>query len=322
MRIIGRALVNRLYGENKGLLYKIMDTKEFAKWNGQHFEIVKAPGLYHLVRSKLKSLSKEAQGSQFVQTKSGDILTIDDIKKFQKNSIKPSLFANVIKILTIFDDMRIPATEFDKKSEEVVVANGILNLKTGQLREHNPDCMSTRMIQVNYMKDSECPVFRKFIKEISDDEEEFEKYLQVVLGYFLTSDIRQQKFFISFGLGANGKSVLFKTILKLFAGYGAYTHPSTILKKSNSQTTSDLPRLKKARLVVAAETNLDSKIDESTIKAITGGEQIVARELFKNFQTYDPQYKVVLCTNNFPEMGMPMKNPRVLAGEKVTDCGR
>jgi putative DNA primase/helicase len=54
------------------------------------------------------------------------------------------------------------------------------------------------------------------------------------------------------------------------------------------------------RFVVSQESREGAKLDESLIKTLTGGDQITARFLHKEFFTFRPTWKIWLATNHRP----------------------
>jgi len=44
------------------------------------------------------------------------------------------------------------------------------------------------------------------------------------------------------------------------------------------------------------------RINEGILKELTGGDAIVGRQLFKESETFTPQFSLVVCTNNLPEV--------------------
>jgi len=56
--------------------------------------------------------------------------------------------------------------DFDKEPSELNCLNGIVNLKTGELRERSSEDKNTKLVNVSYSKDSKCPHFKKFVEEV------------------------------------------------------------------------------------------------------------------------------------------------------------
>ncbi len=64
--------------------------------------------------------------------------------------------------------------------------------------------------------------------------------------------------------------------------------------------TNDLARLRGCRFVWAQEANQHSRLNEERIKTLTGGDEITARFLHKEFFTFRPTVKLVLAVNHKP----------------------
>ena len=55
-------------------------------------------------------------------------------------------------------------------------------------------------------------------------------------------------------------------------------------------------------MVTAMELNVNRQLDEAKIKAMTGGEPITARHLYKNFAEFKPRFKLWLGANDRPRV--------------------
>jgi len=78
--------------------------------------------------------------------------------------------------------------------------------------------------------------------------------------------------------------------------YTAQTPTQTIMKKPDGGIPNDLPRLRGIRLVTASETGDGHRLDEAQVKAITGGDRILARV------SHDQRHPLVLDV--FPLAGL------------------
>ena len=55
-------------------------------------------------------------------------------------------------------------------------------------------------------------------------------------------------------------------------------------------------------MVTAMKSNVNRQLDEAKIKAMTGGEPITARHLYKNFAEFKPRFKLWLVANDRPRV--------------------
>lgn len=179
--------------------------------------------------------------------------------------------------------------------------NGTLNLKTGNLRPHDPLDFITKLVRHDYEPSAKCPTFDSFITRILDTPE-LRTFVQRAVGYSLTGTQREQVLLVCHGDGDNGKSTLFNTLLKLLGDYAQAVPPELLLSESRGTATPEVTRLKGNRLAVLTETKQGSVINESRVKRLTGGDKLSARTLYQEYIDFDPTHTIWLLTNYKPEI--------------------
>ncbi|MGE9856295.1 DNA primase family protein, partial [Bacillus sp. AF62] len=196
--------------------------------------------------------------------------------------------------------------DFDKHEYLLNVENGVIDLKTGELSLHNRDLMLTKMVNIEYKKEEDCPNWKAFLESIFKDVEgntdyELIDFIQKAIGYSLTSDISEQVMFFLYGGGRNGKSTFINTIKNVLGDYAKQTNSDTFIKKKHdSGANNDIARLAGARFVSAVESEDGQQLSEALVKQITGGEPISARFLRQEFFEFTPEFKVFFTTNHKP----------------------
>lgn len=110
------------------------------------------------------------------------------------------------------------------------VANGVVDLKTGRLRDGRPQDRITLHSDVAFDSEATCPRWERFLDEVFDGNAELIDFIQVAVGYSLTGDTREQCHFHANGPGSNGKDV-FLTPLRRIAGSYAYNAPFSMFEK-------------------------------------------------------------------------------------------
>lgn len=70
--------------------------------------------------------------------------------------------------------------------------NGTLDLRTGELRPHSRGDYVTKLCPTAYNPRAKCPAWGQFLKDVLREDEELIAFLQRVLGYGLTGDVREQ----------------------------------------------------------------------------------------------------------------------------------
>jgi putative DNA primase/helicase len=115
------------------------------------------------------------------------------------------------------------------------VANGVVDLKTGELRAGKPSDRITQHSDVVFEPQAHCPRFKKFLTEIFGGDRTLISYVQKAVGYCLTGNTSEQVLFLCHGTGANGKSTFLDVLRFVLGGY-AYNLPFSAFElKSRSQ---------------------------------------------------------------------------------------
>jgi len=211
-----------------------------------------------------------------------------------------------LKMAASHPQVAVTFKDFDTDHSKMLMActNGVVELTTGGLREGNPTDMLTRSSNLPYLLGEPCPRWLRFLDEIFSGDEGRILYIHKLIGYCLTGSTQEQKFYILYGTGWNGKSVLMNILRKVMGDYADNTPSSTLLAdpRGPKAQTNDLAALKGKRLVTAAEVNEGARLDEGRVKAMTGGDPITARFLRREFFTFYPQFKLFLAVNHKPNI--------------------
>jgi putative DNA primase/helicase len=114
--------------------------------------------------------------------------------------------------------------------------------------------------------------------------------------------MKEQIAILLYGTGSNGKSTLLSTIAHVMGDYCANTPFVTWQAQRTGQVPTDIAMLPCRRLVTAAETSVNARLNEARIKAVVGGDPITARHLYSSWFTYSPSFKLWLCVNHRPRV--------------------
>jgi putative DNA primase/helicase len=180
--------------------------------------------------------------------------------------------------------------------------NGVLDLKTLQLRAGARDDLITLQTAVPYDADAPYPRWKQFLEEVFEDDTELIHYVHKALGYSLTADMREQCFFVGHGAGANGKSIFLDTLEQVFGTYGQRADMrmfAGFTSDSNSFQTADF---RGKRMVYASEVRKGGRMNEHVIKHFIGGETIRGEYKFGKSFTMRPVGKIWLGVNDRPRV--------------------
>jgi putative DNA primase/helicase len=126
------------------------------------------------------------------------------------------------------------------------------------------------------------------------------KYMWDHLSSCLIGTNKNQTFNVYHGSGSNGKSLLADLMSATLGDYKG-TVPITLVTDVRGKiggTSDEVLKLKGVRYAVMQEPSKGVKLNEGIMKELTGGDPIQARGLYSESEIFEPQFKLVVCTNN------------------------
>jgi P4 family phage/plasmid primase-like protien len=200
----------------------------------------------------------------------------------------------------------------DTKKHLMCFNNGVVDFKNKIFRDGCPEDYITKTTRINYIPYNEIinpsdtneyyktseflTTFMKQLFPIPD----LNRYMWDHLSSCLIGTNKNQTFNVYHGSGSNGKSI----IADLMAGtLGEYkgTVPITLVTEKRGLiggTSDEVLKLKGVRYAVMQEPSKGVKLNEGIMKELTGGDPIQARGLYSESEIFEPQFNLVVCTNN------------------------
>jgi putative DNA primase/helicase len=211
--------------------------------------------------------------------------------------------AAVMKLLESEQGVSIPASSFDADDYLLNVANGTLDLKTAKLRPHDPADLITHCLTTPYDPRARCPLWEQVVHRSMGGNEDLVKYLRRWFGLSLTGCPNVHELLIAHGVGANGKSVIFDTMVGLLEGYAGVAPESLLIARhGQSEHPTEIADLLGKRLVIASETESCATLRLQLVKRLTGDSTIKARFMRQDYFEFPRTHKIVMITNNKPRM--------------------
>ena len=188
---------------------------------------------------------------------------------------------------------------FDAAPDALNVKNGVLNLRTGELAEHNPIQRYTYCVPVEYDPKADASAWTNFLCSAVAGGEEVLSYLQQAVGYTLTGHTAEECLWYVFGPTRSGKGTFTETLLELLPHpLGVEVDFATFTAKREGDTQNfDLAPLRPARLIVASESNRYATLNTAKLKQLTGGNFVSCAFKYGKHFSYRPQYKAWLVSN-------------------------
>lgn len=190
-------------------------------------------------------------------------------------------------------------SDYDKDVFLLNCFNGVVDLKSGKLLDHDKTFMLSKCTNVKVDLENEPTRWIQFLHEIFNESKDLVDYIQVALGYTLTGSTKEQCFFQCYGDGANGKSVFLDIVYKMLGDYALNAQVESILAKGNSNNgaSSEIARMNGARFVRTNEPNEGARFNEGLVKQLVSGDITTARFLYGQEFEFEPKFKLWIATN-------------------------
>jgi putative DNA primase/helicase len=245
----------------------------------------------------------------------GDASLADDVR-----SVETSMgLRGIVTIDQYLKPLAISVETLDTDPYLFNCANGTLDLRTMELRKHNPADLITKVTGCGYYPDAAGPAFEKFLSEILP-QEDVREYVRRLAGYALLGKVTEHVLGIFTGTGLNGKTTLIELLLKAFGDYGIMADPELLPEHPYGQHPTGQADLLGVRLAVTQETDQGRKLAVATVKRLTGGDKIRARRMRQDFFEFDPSHTVIMVTNHKPRI--PGDDPATWRRIRVTPFDR
>lgn len=178
--------------------------------------------------------------------------------------------------------------------------NGVVDLRTGELRPQTPEDLLTKHSEARYDPDAKSKLFDRFLKQMIPDKE-VREFLQLACGYSLTGSIEEHKFFYIYGRPATGKSTFLSAFGQVMGTYARTADTSTFMRQSSRGSggpTEDLARLAGARMVMTHEVEENERMAAALVSQYVGGDVVSARFLHKGTFEFFPRFKLWIAANH------------------------
>ena len=210
--------------------------------------------------------------------------------------------------LTACEAILRKSLNFDGKSFNMdrnlfACANGVIDLKTGTLSDHDPLLFITQCSPTGYVPGAPATQWKKFLHEIFNGNENIIGFLQRWLGYSITGEVKEHALVFHEGPGGNGKGVIMDT-MQYVMGEAYSVSPANILmyEVKGSSASPEIARLLGKRMVTVSETEDAMVMKEAMVKHLTGGDRLAARHLHEGYFEFMPTHKLQIFTNSKPRI--------------------
>ena len=201
---------------------------------------------------------------------------------------------------SVLEQLRLDARRLECVEEDtryLNLKNGLLRLSDLRLFNHSPGVITLSQLPVKYDLNANCPNFLKYLATVFEGDYERISLVQEIFGYCLTTDTKLQKFFIFYGNGSNGKSVLANIMRKVI---GNDNCSSSTLEQLSKQFGGQV--IQNKRVNISGESDSSRNVlNTQQLKLITGEDMVQIESKFKNPIVIRPYVKLIVLSNHYPK---------------------
>ncbi len=284
------ALASTFSARHDGQLLYVPSWSSWLNWNGSKWAKDDVLGVYDAARIICREVAADAaeqKGGESIAKAITSASTVSAVERLARSDPRHA---------------RTPDA-FDADPWLLNTPGGVVNLRSGRLRPHNPDDMLTKVAGAT--PSGSCRRWIRFLIQITQGNRKLIRYLQRFIGYTLTGCITEHAFLFAYGPGGNGKGVLFSIIAAILGDYATTAMHDVFMVSRNDQHPTNLAALRGARMVAVTETEEGRQWAEARVKAITGGDKISARVMRGDPFEFTPVCKLWFSGNHKP----PLRNP-------------
>ena len=194
------------------------------------------------------------------------------------------------------------------------VRNGVIDFSIPgfELRKPTPHELYkhlhlTQMIDIDFIPGITNCTWDRFIIDIMNGDIELTTYIQRTFGYALIGTPKEQKFFMLYGSGSNGKTTLLCALQSVLGReFCCNTSPNMFMGSDTIGTNAPRPEMLQLigkRMVFSSELPKDAPLSEARLKRLVAGGRIFARGLYsKDIIEFVPEYTIFVDTNHLPNL--------------------
>src|SRR5215211_6884115 len=266
----------------------------WGKWllyDGTRWRVDDRGAVVRLAKDTARGIFEEAKEAR-------DDETAKRLGKWASSSLSEGKLKSMLSLAQSEPGIPILPEEMDVSRDLLNVLNGTIDLRSGKLREHRREDLITRVAPVEYDPDANAPLWTSTLERVLPSPE-LRAFFKKLCGYALTGAVSEQLLPVLYGTGANGKSTILNALLGMLGDYGMQAAPDLLVAKKGSHPT-ELADLFGMRFVASREVEDGSRLAESLVKQLTGGDRVKARRMRQDFWEFEPTHKVFMAVNHKP----------------------
>jgi putative DNA primase/helicase len=288
-------LGRRIIAEAGGRLRYVIDRGIWVRWTGTHWE--DDPSGMEPQRIA-KSVARQLWAEMMAR---GPEQTGPALFKFVQGAASRRSIDAAVAMARSEPAIEARSSDFDVGPWLLNIANGILDLKSLTLRPHDPTALLTKVTAAAFDQSASAPKWKAFIDAVACGDTDLAAFLQRSFGLALSADQSEQRLWMHWGEGSNGKGTALSVLKKVMGTYAGPAPVEVLLaKRHEADRELGVAKLVGKRLAFAQEADDGARLSEATLKGLTGSDAMTARYLYQNNFEVQPTWHLHLAVNDKP----------------------
>jgi putative DNA primase/helicase len=275
---------------------------EWFLWGGQYWERDRTNAVINLLKREVAAQYARAGADAIANSND------DAAKKFLKRAGRLHTRRrkeHVLWAAASAPGVAISGDEWDANPWLLGCPNGVVDLHDGSFRAGIPGDWIRTVVPTAWAGiDTPAPRWEQFISEIFDGDQELVGFVHRLLGYGITGLNSEHAFPVLYGpQGRNGKTTLLESLAGTLGPDVTMSIPADEVMhtyRGGDRPQPYIYKLRGKRVVWASETNPDRRLDQETVKKLTGGDRIHVHAKYKDPIEFTPTHLLLLLTNHKP----------------------
>ncbi len=179
----------------------------------------------------------------------------------------------------------------------VCCLNGVVDVKHRKLIAYKPSYGFRHSVQAKYDLNAKCPLWEKYVDQITGGQMDMKLLLQVIIGYLLSAYDNAKCAVLLYSQPHTGKSVLCR-VIEMLIGYQNCAHIDLTMLPRQEYAAS----LKTTIVNIVPDLKNEPIADVGYFKSIVShDDSIQVRKLYSNPTSFRCRTKMLLSTNHFLE---------------------
>ena len=236
----------------------------------------------------------------YLQKYADGVMYVDKISVPVRTTLIGNVLLNVQPMVHILETQKLNTfLDGANRGRFLCLENGLLNLEKRELVPHTPNYFTPVQLPYPYDAHAECPDFDVFLNDIMMGRQDYIELLQEFIGYLFRPDVREQKFLLCVGEGANGKGVLFEIVQALI---GVENCSQVPISRFGDRFALYSTIGKVCNLTHESSHALEDE-SENVLKSFVAGDRMTIDRKNRDPIEIQPTAKLLIATNSLPRFG-------------------